>query len=171
MLLSILVVFAFALVVCALLFRALLRRGATADVDPLEWLEEFSSARYGPMERLLASEDYTFLATQPGYTKSIARRLRKQRVGIFQSYLASMIRDFHRLTRIARVAAAYATEDQSGFEAALWRLRFGFYWSVIGVEAHLALNIVGLAQVDARRLVSGLERVRVYTMHMAPVAQ
>src|ERR1700753_2911196 len=102
MLVSILVVFALALAAFGLLFRLLVKRSSGA-YDPVEWLEQFSPASYRPMERLFDDRDYEFLASQPGYTPFIARRLRRERFGIFQSYLGSMIRDFHRLLKIARI--------------------------------------------------------------------
>ena len=170
MLVSILVVFALALAAFALLFRVLLKRGS-GSYDPLEWFEQFSPGSYRPMERLFDNRDYEFLASQAGFTPSIARRLRRQRIGIFQSYLGAMIRDFHRLLKIARVVTAYAAEDQMTFASALWRLRLRFYVSIAHVEARVALNALGVGQVDARGLVSALERLQTYTLQLTPALE
>ena len=170
MLVSILVVFALALAAFALLFRLLVKRGSVA-YDPVEWLEQFSPRSYRPMERLFDSGDYEFLASQPGYTPSIARRLRRERIGIFQSYLGSMIRDFHRLLKIARVVTAFATEDQTAFASALWRLRLRFYMSIVHIEARVALNVLGVGQVDAHGLVNALERLQTYTLQLTPALE
>src|SRR2546430_16702962 len=103
MLFSIVLFFLFMLAAFGLLFGILVRRTRPGPCDPLEWLDDFSAAAYGPMARLLDARDCAFLATQPGFEPSIARRLRRPRLGIFQSYLRGMNRDFHRLLPVARV--------------------------------------------------------------------
>src|SRR6202043_1119799 len=128
-------IFSTILALFALLFRILVRRTAPGACDPLEWLDNFSATSYRPMERLLDPRDRVFLASQPGFEPSIARRLRRQRLGIFQSYLSGMSRDFHRLLRMAPFITVYAAQDSSAFEAELWRLRWSFYRSVIAIEA------------------------------------
>src|SRR5437016_2201041 len=95
-----------------LLFWVLARRARLGMCDPLDWLEEFSAVSYRPMERLLDKRDYTFLASQPGYVPSIARRLRRQRIAIFQSYLHGILRDFHRLMGVAQIIMVYAGQDR-----------------------------------------------------------
>src|SRR5712691_4096783 len=99
MLFFIVLIFSITLAAFGLLFRILVQRTRPGACDPLEWLDDFSAAVYRPMERLLDARDRAFLASQPGFEPSIARRLRRQRIGIFQSYLRGMIRDFHRLLR------------------------------------------------------------------------
>jgi hypothetical protein len=54
------------------------------------------------------------------------------------------------------------------FETALWRLRLRFYWSIACVEAQIAMNALGIGEVDARRLLGTLERVQVYTLRICP---
>src|SRR5437660_9017448 len=111
MLFSIVLIFLFILAAFGLLFLILARRTRRGACDPLEWLDDFSAAAYRPMERLLDARDYAFLATQTGFEPSIARRLRRQHIGIFQSYLRGMIRDFHRLLRVARFITVFASQD------------------------------------------------------------
>jgi hypothetical protein len=171
MLFSIVLVFSIALVAFALLFRILLRRTRAGVCDPLEWLDDFSAADYRPMERLLDARDGAFLASQTGFQPSIARRLRRQRIGIFQSYLRGMIRDFHRLLRIARFITVYASQDSASFEADLWSLRWRFYRCLMAAEARLALSVMGLGAVDARGLLTSLERMQFYTQSLIPAVE
>jgi hypothetical protein len=163
LLLSVLVVAAF-----ALLLVKLWRRSRVPGGDPLDWLDQFSVANYQPMERLLDHQDYRFLASQPGYRPSIASRLRRQRIGIFQTYLGGMIRDFHRLLKAARFIVVYSPNDQSAFAATLWRLRLRFYGSIFGVEARVLLYAIGIGRVDARGLLATLERMQGYTRQLIP---
>src|SRR5215471_20655160 len=74
-------------------------RAYRSDVDgQLEaGSDEFSLARYEPMGRLLAEEDFVFLAAQPGYRPEIGAKLRRERRQIFRLYLRELSRDFHRL--------------------------------------------------------------------------
>lgn len=170
MLLYAVLIFSFTLAAFGLLFRTLVRR-TRSTCDPLDWLDDFSAAAYRPMGRLLDNHDSVFLASQPGFQPSIARRLRRQRIGIFHSYLREMIRDFHRLLQMARFMTVYATQDAADFEAALWRIRWSFYRSVIAIEASVALNILGLGAVDARRVLRSLERMQLYTLSLMPASE
>jgi hypothetical protein len=164
----------FALAVFGLLFLALARRHRGVSdpaADPLDWWESFSAATYAPMVRLLDNRDYTFLASQKGYQPAISRRLRRQRIGVFQSYLGGMIRDFERLMKVARVIAVVAHEDQTHF-AAIWSgLRWRFYASVIAVEARVALHWLGIAVVvNASEPLASLQRLETRTQRLIPTA-
>src|SRR5229473_6904435 len=90
------------LVVAALAHLFAWRRRCMPGARPLDWLDRFSAASYQPMRRLLDKRDYWFLALQRGYKPSIARRLRRQRIGIFQAYLGGMIWDFQYMLNTAR---------------------------------------------------------------------
>ena len=153
----------------ALLIRTLFRRKEPPAFDPLEWLENCSAGDYTPMGRLLDRRDEDFLARQRGFTPAIARRLHRQRIGIFQAYVRSTVRDFHRLQKIARVAVVWSTDEPEKVRETSWRRRMGFYLSVAAVEMRLALSAAGLARVDSRGMLAALERMRAYTA--ARVAQ
>jgi hypothetical protein len=135
---------------------------------PLDWLDRFSAASYQPMKRLLNNRDYRFLASQPGYEPLIARRLRRQRIGIFQAYLGEMIFDFHRLLNAAQYIMFWSTRDRSAFTVALWRFRLRFYVSVFVVESRVLLHIFGPGRVDAHGLLANLERLHSYTQQLIP---
>ena len=135
---------------------------------PLDWLDQFSAASYQPMKRLLDNRDYRFLASQLGYEPFIARRLRRQRIGIFQAYLGGMIGDFQRLLNTARYIMFCSPGDRSAFALALWRFRLRFYASVVAVEGRVLLHIFGAGRVDARGLLGNLERMHSYTRQLIP---
>ena len=63
--------------VLVLLYRALSSRH-NSDVAVDESLV-LSPGKYQPMERLLREDDFRFLASQPGYTPQLGRRLRAER--------------------------------------------------------------------------------------------
>jgi hypothetical protein len=154
------------LVVAALLF--MWRRSRMPEPGPLDWLDRFSATSYQPMLRLLDNRDYRFLAAQPGYRRSIARRLRRQRIGVFQAYLGGMIGDFHRLLNATRCIMVCSPGNQSAFAGALLRFRLRFYASVVAVECRVFLHIFGAGRVDARGLLANLERMQSYTQQLIP---
>src|SRR5258708_4353372 len=135
------------LLVVAFALRPMWRRSRMPAAGPLDWLDQFSAASYQPMKRLLDNRDYRFLASQLGYEPFIARRLRRQRIGIFQAYLGGMIGDFHRLLNTARYIMFCSPADRSAFALALWRLRLRFYASGVAVAGPLLLHTFGPARL------------------------
>src|SRR5258708_28812752 len=117
------------------------RRSRMTVPRPLDWLDQFSTATYQPMKRLLGTQDYRVLESLPGYEPRIARRLRRQRVGIFQSYLRAMIWDFHRLLNAAQYITLCSPGNQSALAGALWRFRVRFYASVIAAECRVPFHL------------------------------
>src|SRR5947209_5513403 len=124
-------------------FLFLLRRLATpSSVTACDeaWLEEFSVAKYRPMLRLLAQEDYEFLATQAGYKPEIAKKLRKERRRIFRSYLSNLVRDFHRLQLSAKMLVVNAQIDREDLVSKLMMQKLNFTLAVAIVEVRLVLH-------------------------------
>src|SRR5438132_14019152 len=56
----------------------------------LDWLEELYPERYAPISRLLNAEDLEFLRSQPGFTRKMERRFRRDRCQIFRGYLSDL---------------------------------------------------------------------------------
>ena len=77
-------------------FRRMLFAGDLSSVNP-EWLSEFSTARYRPMQRLLNEEDYCFLERQPGYPRQMLRKFRAERRAFFRQYLQCLGQDFNQI--------------------------------------------------------------------------
>jgi hypothetical protein len=138
--------------------RRLLRRTTIEDVTP-EWVESFSVDRYRPMLGLLANEDFAFLSRQPGFDSSIYKKLRRERLSIFEQYLSRLILDFKKLHATARYFVARSEEDRSDIALKLIRLRWAFAVSVIEVHFQLQLCRVGIGTVEARMVVTKLQQM------------
>lgn len=149
-----------------LLVRLMAHR-TTALASP-EFVARFSVARYRPMQRLLAEEDYEFLASQPGYEPAIARQLRRRRRKIFRSYLRRMARDFNRLYATAKQIAVFSEHDRQDLIVLLVRQKVAFEYGLAMAHARLALHTVGLAPVDVRDLIDALDQMSQQARQFAP---
>lgn len=158
---SAVLVFLLLAVAFVVLFRRLLRpcdsRSAEEEAD---WWADFSLEKYRPMERLFCPQDYEFLASQPGFTPALARRLRAERRRVFRRYLRCLRRDFDRLYAAAKQLLLYSTEDRPDLAKALFRQWLLFRYALLAVHLRLALQTLGLGSVDARGLIGALEAVR-----------
>ena len=85
-----------------LLVRRLTAPGTISECDP-DWLANFSTETYRPMQRLLGDADLRYLAAQPGISAQTVNQLRRERRKIFRAYLRNRVRDFHRLHLAARM--------------------------------------------------------------------
>ncbi|HYP05604.1 MAG TPA: hypothetical protein VER03_05150 [Bryobacteraceae bacterium] len=141
-----------------------------SECDP-EWLANFSTTTYRPMQRLLSDSDLKYLAAQPGITAKTVSELRRERRRIFRAYLRNLVRDFHRLHLAARMTLLYATEDRPDLAQTLMRQRAMFTWAVLTVEFRLMLHAAGLGPVDVSDLIGALENMRINVGVMAPSAQ
>jgi hypothetical protein len=128
------------------------------EVTP-EWLENFSTAVYHPMEGLLADEDFTFLSRQPGFDLSLYRKLRRERLRIFRQYLTRLISDFNRLHLVTRVLIAQSSEDRSDLVSKLIWLKVRFSLALIRAEASYVLCRLGLSSLAVRALIVHLEEM------------
>lgn len=128
------------------------------DITP-EWLENFSPSTYYPMEGLLAEEDFKFLCRQPGFDLSLYRKLRRDRLRIFQQYLSRLIIDFNRLHAAARAILASSSEDCSELVSQLIWLRIRFSMAVLRVQANYALCLVGFRSLATGALIVRLEEM------------
>jgi hypothetical protein len=159
-----------AAVAFALLFCALVRRDRFAGINA-EWLGSFSVARYRPMERLLAEEDFDFLASQRGYAPSIARRLRSERRKIFREYLRCLWRDFGRLEAAVRLLMVNSSEDRPELAQALLRQRLLFTRGIVAAEFRLILYGLGLGTVNVQGLVGSLNAMHTCAGELALARQ
>jgi hypothetical protein len=138
--------------------RRLFKRTTIEDVTP-EWVESFSVERYRPMLNLLADEDFAFLSSQPGFDPSIYKKLRRERLAIFDQYLSRLILDFKRLHTTARYLVAHSDTDQTAATTALLRLQWSFALSVLQVQARFQLVKVGVGTVQAQLLIAKLQQM------------
>jgi len=155
------------IVLVALIFSAaliaLFRRLASrldAEACTPEWLENFSTANYTPMQRLFNEKDFEFLASQPGYRPEIARQLRAERRKVLAGYLQLLTRDFNQLHAIAKLMLVYSHEDRPDFGKALLWQQITFYYAVTAVRCSLALMPLGWTAPDVRKLIQPIESMR-----------
>jgi hypothetical protein len=110
----------------------------------LEWLEEFSVARYQGLTKLFDREDFDFLARQPGFSPELAVRLRADRLKIASSYLNRLEHDVRQLLSIANRSLATALHDNDDFSAFLLKQEFRFAAGLLSVRFQLFLMRCGL---------------------------
>jgi hypothetical protein len=121
--------------------------------------QEFSEKRYAPMVRMLAAEDFDFVASHPGYRVAIASKLRRSRRRVFRLYLRELAKDFHGLHALARQMAAVSGEERAGLVDGLIRQELAFWRTMIAIEFRMMTP--GLAPgIEVRALVMGLEAMR-----------
>ncbi|HZT29760.1 MAG TPA: hypothetical protein VFA33_07755 [Bryobacteraceae bacterium] len=153
-----------------LLFRKLLspQRSLPTSTD---WIQELSAERYRPMGRLLESEDYEFLASQPGYTRAMANRLRRERRKAFRGYLRCLTRDFNRVCLAIQLLMMDSAHDRADLAAVLVKQRAMFRLGLVAVEFRLALHACGWDRmVDVRDLVGALDVLGSELRQLVPAA-
>lgn len=141
------------------LLRRLLAPQAVSECDP-EWLDEFSIEKYRPMLRLLADDDYDFLAMQAGQTMSTIRQLRRERRRIFRAYLRSLTSDFQRLHLAGRMLLVYSKEERPELAQKLVEQRIHFTLTILNVHFRLVLHTLGIGKVEVRGLLGSLDALR-----------
>lgn len=142
-------------------------RKCTVDEITPEWLESFSPSTYYPMQGLLSEEDFNFLCRQPGFDLSLYRKLRRDRLRIFQQYLNRLIMDFNRLHATARAILASSPEDCSEFVTQLVWLKVRFSIAVLRVEMNYALCRVGFRSLATGVLILRLEEMNAHLTSIA----
>lgn len=148
-------------------FWRLVSSARVRGVDP-EWLKNFSTATYRPMERLLSEEDVEFLKSQPGYLPGMEKALRSGRRRIFRAYLRSLATDFNRLHLALRLALLESATDRPDLAAVLVRQKATFFLALAAVHLRLAMHALGLGSVDVRGLVSTVDRMRMELAGLRP---
>lgn len=138
--------------------KKLFRKTSIEDITP-EWLESFSVERYRPMLGLLADEDFSFLARQPGFDVAIYKKLRRERLDIFDQYFSRLVLDFKKLHTAARYMVARAPEDHSDVVLKLVRLRYAFAMAAFQVHFRYMLCRLGAGTLESRVLLVKLQQM------------
>jgi hypothetical protein len=115
-----------------------------------------ASNRYQPMLRLLSPDDEAFVSAN----KSLAKKLKKQRMQIFREYLACLSGDYGRLLAGVRSAMASSGVDRPDLAAAVAKNEAMFALAVCRVEYRLFLHSLGVGTVDVSGLVDGIAALR-----------
>jgi len=124
-----------------------------------EWFESFHLSSYAPMKGLLAQDDFQFLSRQPGFDRSLHRKLRRDRLRIFREYLNRLIADYNRLDMLANFLVTQANEDQSELFARLLALRFNFRLATLRVEFSYALCCLGARTVSIGSILQQIDAI------------
>jgi len=137
----------------------------------LDWISDFSVARYRPMERLLAEEDYRFLEGQPAINRATVRRFRAERRAIFREYLRCLSKDFDRLCGAVQALTLASAEDRPDLAVALVKSRLSFACARLAVQMRLICHWMGFGGVEIRGLVGSLEATWTELQHLVPMVQ
>lgn len=164
-----------AAVICLMMLVALasvLKKVAMQDrsAPAAEWMATLSTARYGPMERLLDEEDFRYLASQPGLDPRVRRALRAQRRSIFRAYLRCLCRDYSRVSMAIKMLMMQSEQDRPDLAEMLLRQRVAFTLGLVRVEFRLALHAVGMGKVEVGALVGAFDALRVQFNQLAVAA-
>jgi hypothetical protein len=116
------------------------------------WIDELSTERYRPMLRLLDSDDFQMLRSQPGCSRETVARLRRQRCQIFSHYLRSLQEDFGEVCLALQQLMVHAGQDRPDLATVLIRRRVQFAWRMAQVRVRLVLYRWGVGTVDAAHL-------------------
>jgi hypothetical protein len=127
-----------------------------------EMSEEWSAAgasveaRYRPLQRLFAAEDFDFLVSRPRAAELLAR-LRRQRKRVMRLFLRELRNDFLRVYSAARLLAPISADpDFAG--RLLWQgIQFHGTW--LALHALCTVGWIGPARVETTALVTALERL------------
>ena len=109
------------------------------------------------MKRLLSEQDLEFLRSQEQCSSATVKRWQRTQRRIFRMYLKDLAGDFQRLHTYARALAAESPERHSGLIELLVQQQYVFWKTLAAVELRLALNTIGVASVDAGRLLAVFE--------------
>ena len=124
---------------------------------------------YEPLSRLFSAEDCAFLRSQPGYSRAIGRRLRRQRRQVLSLYLRQIRAEFTQVWNICRLLAPVSSNPDFGAHVMKQFVIFhGLYWilqlrcmagGLLPVHADPANLVAAFRQLElgARRALQTLE--------------
>jgi hypothetical protein len=135
-----------------------------------EWIEDLSLDRYRPMLRMLDGGDIEFLRSQPGFTPSMATKLRAQRTKIFRGYLKSLETDFVRVCSAIKLIMLQSQHDRPELAEALIRQQIAFACSMVSVRGRLLLYSWGVCGVDVTDLVKLFDSMRLELRTLVPAS-
>jgi hypothetical protein len=166
------------LVALAVLVWALWRLSAKpAEVDLRALTEARPACRtYEPLCRLFSTEDSAFLRRQPGYSRAIGRRLRRQRRQVLSLYLRQIRAEFTQVWNICRLLAPVSNNPDFGWLVMKqFAIFHGLYWTLqlrsmagglVPVHADPASLVAAFRQLElgARRALQTLEPAQAATL-------
>lgn len=145
---------------CIILTRLLRYRRADLSACQPDLPVQFDPVRYEVMTRLMAEEDFEFLASQPGYSRSIGARLRRERRRIFRMYLHALAADFYSMHAAARKIVADSPEHDADLVGMLIHCQLIFWRRMFMVELRLLAPGAPLPKLDVAALLQPMESMR-----------
>lgn len=113
---------------------------------------------YSPLSRLLAADDFVFLAAHFGSRPEMAGRLRRERRNVLRLYLRQLRADFRELHGICRALAARG--EDPALAAAVSREALKFHRQMVILRVHFFLGWSGRVRADIMPLVKALDGLR-----------
>jgi hypothetical protein len=159
----------FAIVIVLVVVELIRRFGSPQQLPvTVEWIDELSIDRYGPMVDLLNQGDVLFLRTQPGFTPQMATKFRLQRCQLFREYLGHLDDDFRRICLALKVLIVQSKQDRPDLASVLlWnQIRFAYGMGV--VQARLLCYRYGFGSVDVTGLVKLFDGMRLELRALVP---
>jgi len=165
-------IFVFLGIAFLLLFRRL-SAGNSESVFPQDLENLFAPSRYKPMERLLNQADGCYLASQPACNRSMMRRFRSRRLGIFRGYARCLGRDFTRVSNALKMLMIHAPVDRSELAGLLLKQQLLFSVSMMSLQFRLVLHGFGWSapMADVHSLVKALDDLRTQLRVLALTVQ
>ena len=112
------------------------------------------------MARLLYPADFDDLRAQPGFSRGMMVRLRKQRSRVFEGYLNSLMLDFDRAMQLGNAIALRDRATRPELHSRLRRARRQFARSLLMTRWRLSLySRLGLGSIRAEDLIAPFEMV------------
>ena len=136
----------------------------------LDWLEEVSPERYKPMLRLLHPQDLDFLRSQPGFTRKMESRFRRQRCEIFRSYLRQLDGDFQQVCTALKLVMVQSNADRPDLAATLLRQELWFKVGMLAVHFRLLLYGCGIGTVEVGGLLKLFDGMRLELRSLVPAS-
>lgn len=143
------------------LTRLAQRRRHSTSQPETDVSANFSLDRYQPMAGLLTNDDLAFLQAQPGYRAAMSARWKRERRRVFRLYLHELKSDFRRLHAQARAMVAQSGAESAGLVEVLMKQQMIFLRATTALEFRLALQAMGIGQVDVASFMQLIEAMRV----------
>lgn len=126
---------------------------------------------YSPMARLLDRNELLYLRNQPGFTREMELRLRRQRATLFAHYLRSLQADFREACDALKVVMAQASTDRRDLASLVLRSQAQFAYRVTALRVQVVLYRFGVGTVDVAGVFAPFDALRDVLQTLTPVAQ
>lgn len=122
----------------------LLSSQCASEEEDSKYVHEFRPERYGPLKRLLSSEDLLFMSDQGlPFHSAVVYRIRRFRVT--WAYLRALAGDFGRVHRSARHLLVWSDADLPELSTALVRAQVGFVCMCALARAEAIVMMFGVS--------------------------